>query len=53
MLLIIAIIIGVLAAGAGMWGFAFGVIALAWIMRRIFAILLPLFVILLILALVL
>ena len=51
MLLIIAIIIGVLAAGAGLWGFAFGVIALAWLMRRIFAILFPLFIIVLLIAL--
>jgi hypothetical protein len=53
MLLIIAIIVGVLAAGAGLWGFALGVVAFAWIARRLFALLFPLFIILLILALVL
>jgi hypothetical protein len=52
-LLIIAIIVGVLAAGAGLWGFAFAAIAFAVIMRWAFAFLLPAFIILLILALVL
>jgi hypothetical protein len=52
-LLIIAIIIGVLAAGAGLWGFAFATVAFAVIMRRLFAFLFPLFILLLILALVL
>jgi len=48
MILIIAIIVGILAAGAGLWGFAFGIVAFAVIARRIFFFLLPLFVILLI-----
>jgi hypothetical protein len=53
MLLIIAIVVGLLAAGAGLWGFAFGVIALAVLMRWLFAILFPLFIVLLILAVIL
>jgi hypothetical protein len=53
MLFIIAIIVGVLAAGAGLWGFAFAALAFAVIMRWLFAFLLPAFIILLILALVL
>jgi hypothetical protein len=53
MLLIIAIVVGDLAAGAGLWGFAFAAVAFALVMRRIFALLLPAFIILLILALVL
>ena len=52
MLLIIAIIVGVLAAGAGLWGFAFAAVAFAVVARWLFAFLLPACIILLILALV-
>jgi hypothetical protein len=50
-MLIIAIIVGILAAGAGLWGFALGVVAFAFIARALFAVLFPLFIILLLIAL--
>jgi hypothetical protein len=52
MLLILAIIVGALAVGAGLWGFLLVTLGFVLFMRWAFVLLVPAFVILLLFALV-